>query len=261
MEQQVFTLFGTFLLAFARIASFFVQAPIYGSRHFPKQLLVGLAATMTIVLYPSLPVPKDFPTNFGNFFLSLLSQLTVGLILGYISYITMACFEFAGQVMDVQMGISIAATFDPALRGTSNMLRRMEFYIAMILYMMLGWHHQLIRGLYKSFEIIPLTGFNLSGDLTIELIYTAGQIFVIGLQIAGPVLAVLFIIQVALGMLARVAPQMNVFMMSFPLNIALGIAILKASFDFLPPVMNYLFDLNMQWFIQAMKLMGQKGGP
>lgn len=256
MDDNVIKMLGTFLLIFTRIITFFIQAPIWGSKHFPKQILIGMAACLSVILYPSIPIPENFPDSMGNYVLAILSQILVGLIIGYIAYIVLAAVEFAGQMIDIQMGISIAASFDPALKGSSNMLRRFEFYLAMLLYLFMGWHHFLIKALFKTYEVIPLTGLNFSGKLILELIQVTAALIIIGLKIAGPVLAALFIIQVALGMLARAAPQMNVFMLSFPLNIFVGLAILKVTFECLGTALQGYLDINYNvWLVDAVKYM------
>jgi len=185
----------------------------------------------------------------------ILGQLAIGLVIGYISFIVMAIMQYAGEVLDTQMGLSVAASFDPASRGAVNMIRRFEFYLAMILYLIMDGHHQLLDALHKSFIAIPVSDFHMGDHLIWHLARTTGGIFEIGIQIAAPVLAALFITQVALGLLARVAPQMNVFMLSFPLNIAIGLGLLATSLILFPTILRNLFDANYGQTLEAIKYM------
>lgn len=248
-------LFSMWLLAFARFAGFFVQAPIFGSHHFDKKVLVALAATMSIVLFPELKLPPTFTFEIVPYFLMVATQVVTGLVIGFVSFMIMAAAQFGGEMLDVQMGLSVASSFDPATGSTVNMMRRMKFYLAMILYLIMDGHHFLIRAIYQSFDLIPVTGMNLTGNVITQCVVLTGQIFYLGLQISAPALAALFVTQVALGLLARVAPQMNVFMLSFPLNIAIGLSLICASMYVLFMTYHNLFDQNYRDVMAIVKAM------
>jgi flagellar biosynthetic protein FliR len=149
----------------------------------------------------------------------------------------------------------VAASFDPATGSTVNMMRRMKFYLCMILYLLMDGHHFLIRAMFKSFEVLPVTGVNLGEGAITQMVVLSGEIFYLGVQIAAPALAALFLTQVALGLLARVAPQMNVFMLSFPLNIAIGISLITASMYILIMTYQNLFAKNNADVMNIMNMM------
>lgn len=241
-----YTAFGVCLLAFVRIVLIFRQAPILGSNHMKNQIKIGLAATMAIVAFPNLPIPPDFPTEIRGFIMCILSQVVVGLAIGFVSYLVMAAAQFGGEMMDIQMGLSAAATMDPSSGGTSKLLMRLNFYIAMLLYLGTNSHHDFLRALYHSFEVIPVTKYNVNGHLIQLFIDHTEDIFLIGLQIAAPPLATLFITQIAMGLLARVAPQMNVFMLSFPVNIGVGMMMLSVGLPMIEELLLQQFEVNLQ---------------
>ncbi len=248
-------LFCLWLLAMTRVIGFFVQAPIWGSHHFDKKILIALAASIAIIVFPELPVPKHFSFEPVPYLLMIVTQIVVGLVIGFASFMIMAAAQFGGEILDTQMGLSVAASFDPASGTSVNMMRRLQFYLAMILYLCLDGHHFLLRAVFRSFELIPLTGVEFSGDVVPEMIKLTGQIYILGIHIAAPALAALFITQIALGMLARVAPQMNVFMLSFPLNIAIGLTLISSSLYILLMTYSDYFSKNngdVMSVIQAM---------
>jgi flagellar biosynthesis protein FliR len=251
-------LFCLFLLALTRIVGFFVQAPIWGSHHFDKKVLAALAVMMTVVLFPNLPVPKDFSFEPFPFFLMVFTQFIVGLVIGYTSFMIMSVSQFGGELLDTQMGLSVAASFDPASGGSVNMMRRLSFYLCMILYLCMDGHHFLIRAVFRSYEMIPLSGVNFSQNVVPELIHITGSIFYLGIQIAAPSLSALFLTQIALGLLARVAPQMNVFMLSFPLNIAVGLTLLCSSMYILLMTYHNLFLKNDDDVMRIIQMMVPK---
>lgn len=261
MDDQFFSAFAVGLLAFVRIVFIFQQAPILGSKHIKGQAKVGLAACLAVVAFPNLPMPENMPEDPRGFILALLAQVVVGLAIGYVSFLVMAAAQFGGEMMDIQMGLSVAASMDPSSGGTSKLLNRLNFYVAMMLYLMVDGHHMLLRALFRSFQVIPVTEFRVSGRLVSEFITHTEEIFLIGLQVAAPPLAALFITQVAMGLLARVAPQMNVFMLSFPLNIAIGLMLFSIGLPVIQGLLLEQFEINHDRTWDAILIMGDKNDP
>ncbi len=248
-------LFTLWLLAFVRFVGFFVQAPIWGSHHFDKKVLIALGATMSLIVFPNLPVPDTIVFDVFPYFLMIFTQFVTGLMIGFASFMVMAIAQFGGELLDTQMGLSVAASFDPASGGSTNMMRRLMFYLAMILYLIFDGHHYLIQAMFRSFDVIPVTGVHISSGLITHLIQLTGTIFELGIKIAAPSLAALFLTQIALGLLARVAPQMNVFMLSFPLNIAVGLTLLSSSLWILFMTYQNMFIQNNKDVLRAIEMM------
>lgn len=264
MNDEVLIALGTGFLAFARIMMVFVQAPIWGGQHFKAPVKVGMGASVTLLAFPHLPVPDHFPLDARGFIFAILTQLAVGLVIGWVAFLVMATAQFGGEMLDVQMGLSAAAQADPSSHGAVNLLRRLHFYIAMLLYLLVNGHHKLWEAIFFSFEIIPLTYFQMTKLQIDSMIKLAGDIYVIGLQIASPAVGALFVAQIALGLLARVAPQMNVFMMSFPMNLAVGLMILSVSLPYIIRLMELRFDVNLQQLDSAIRMIRPPppaGGP
>jgi len=262
-EYHVYTLWAVWLLIFVRMVGFFVQAPIWGSHHVNKPVLVGSAASIAVVIFPTVPATNEMVElgknmaegDYAPLIFLIAAQITVGLVIGYVSYLIMAAMQFGAEILDVQMGLSVAASFDPASHGAVNMIRRWAFYLAMILYLMMNGHHKALEAMRYSFDVIPLSGVPFSHRMLEDLMMKTGLIFSIGLQLASPIVASLFITQVALGMVARVAPQMNVFMLSFPLNIAIGLTLLGASLMPWRIKLAQLFEENNHWMWQNIRHM------
>lgn len=261
MPDEFFLSLGVGLLAFVRIVFIFQQAPILASRHVKPQIKVGLAATMAVVAAPHVPIPEYFPSEPRGYLLALLSQVVVGLAIGFVSFLVMAAAQFGGEMMDIQMGLSVAASMDPSSGGTSKLLNRLNFYVAMLLYLGVDGHHMLIRALFRSFQVIPVTEFRVSGRLVLTFIQHTEDIFLIGLQVAAPPLAALFITQVAMGLLARAAPQMNVFMLSFPMNIAIGLMLFSIGLPMIQGLLLKQFEINHDRTWDAILIIADKDDP
>lgn len=255
MTLQAYTLFAVFFLIIIRIIGVFIQAPVFGSRLIPMQALIGLSALLAIIIYPQVPVPQSFPSDIIGFAALVAVQFLVGSVIGFISNIVLEAAQFAGTMLDIQLGLSAAAVYDPASGGTVNILNRFQFYFALLLYLAIDGHHILIKAIHESFKIVPLTGLSYTGPLMGEFVKLTAQIFYIGIQIAAPMLAALFVVQIALGLLSRVAPQMNVFMLSFPLNILVGVVLFMVSLGFIKLALTNLFQKNFFDIMNAVKLM------
>jgi len=253
--DQAFLFFGTFFLVFARILGFIVQSPIWGSKHINSKVKVGFIAVFAMVIFPHVPLPEAMPGGPIVYILLIFTQISIGLVIGWVAFLAMATAQFGGELLDVQMGLSSAAANDPSSKGTINLIRRLQFYVAMILYLIIDGHHVLLKAVARSFEIIPLTGTRFSGTLISELIRMSSRIFYVGVQIALPALGALFMVQIALGIMARVAPQMNVFMLSFPLNIMVGLTLLGATIPVMGQVYTELFIQNKEFILTALKLL------
>ncbi len=261
-EQEVWIAWGTGMLALARIAMVFVQAPIWGSQHFKAPVKMGMAASVTLLAMPNLPMadPAHFPTDLRGFIPLILMQLAVGLVIGWVSFLVMATAQFGGEMLDIQMGLSVAAQSDPSSHGAVNLLRRLHFYIAMLLYLLTDGHHELWRAIFYSFKVIPLTEFHMSTMHINVLIDLAAEIYVIGLQISSPAVGALFITQIALGLVARVAPQMNVFMLSFPMNISVGMILLTFALPYIIALLNQRFEVNLGQLQNSINMMRPGAG-
>jgi len=255
MTLQAYILFAIFFLIMIRIIGVFIQAPVFGSRLIAPQAIIGLSALLAVIIYPQIPVPQDFPSDIIGFAGLVAVQFLVGSVIGFISNIVLQAAQFAGAMLDIQLGLSAAAVYDPATGSSVNILNRFQFYFAMLLYLAIDGHHILIKSICESFKILPLTGVTYNGPLMGELIKLTGQIFYVGIQIAAPMLAALFIVQIALGLLSRVAPQMNVFMLSFPLNILVGVILFMFSLGFIKLALTNLFEKNFFDMLNAIKIM------
>jgi len=247
-------------LTLARVMGVFVQAPIFGSRHISMKIRVGAAIVLATGLFPGLPMPQDFYYSFPQHAVIIFQNIMVGLVIGWVSYLTMTTVQFAGELCDVQLGLSIAASFDPSAGGTVNLLRRFHFYVAMMVYLIIDGHHSLITAIYRSFEAVPVDNMVLiRGALVYDIVWLTSDLLYLGVQIASPVLAALFIVQMALGLVARASPQMNVFMVSFPVNIGVGTAVLALTLPYLTRKLIVIFDDNYRIVLKYIILMSPGG--
>jgi len=216
-----------YFLIFARLVGVFVQAPLFGRpKGVPAPVQVGYSLAISLVMYSILPIPKHLPENAVEYGFAIAGQVSIGLMLGFASYMVAAGLQFAGEIIDVQMGLSIAANFDPSAGGTVNMIRQFQFRLALLVWIFIHGDYFFFKAIRRSYELIPPDTSALTQGAVFKLVDMTSGLFVMGLELSAPVVAALFITNVALGLLNRAAQQFNVFMISFPLSILIGMGVM-----------------------------------
>jgi len=216
-----------FIFILIRVAAFLAAGPLFIFPGVPRTAKAGLALALTLVLFPVV-APRSFavPGGLPGFGLLAAKEAVTGLAMGFVCTLVFQSLAVAGQIMDTQMGFAMAGLFDPAL-GQTTITARFLHLLGLVLFFILDGHHVLIAALVGSFQLVPLAGAALTGAGTLALIRVFAQMVALGVQIAAPVVAVVLIIDICLGLLGRTAPQMNVFMLGFPLKIGLGLLTLS----------------------------------
>lgn len=221
-----------FLLALVRASAWLVIVPPFNTRAIPAMVKIGLAAAI------ALPVADDLaPTtpilDLGPLLAAIVMQVAIGISLGFIVYLLFAAVQAAGELIDLFGGFTVAPAFDPLSNAQSSTFGRFYQLLAITLLFVINGHILLLRGFMTSFEAINGTSprlENLSGNLAASV----GMFFLAAIEIAAPLLAALFLAEVALGLMARSAPQMNVFLIGFPFKILLTLFLGGLALPLLP---------------------------
>jgi flagellar biosynthetic protein FliR len=249
-----------FMLVLSRVAGIFAAMPVFGGRRLPLRIKVIVVFMITLVCFPTLSVAlPQMPSDAFTLALLALSEVMVGLTLAFITQIIFAAVEFCGQIIGMQMGLTIASIIDPSQGTQQQIMSVLMTLFATLTFLSLNIHHLFIRAIMDSFRVIPLGGWRLSGELVNFLVMRAGDVMIIGVRLAAPVMVALLLTTVALGIMARAFPQMNIFMVSMPLNIGLGMVILGLTLKIFFHVLEISFsDLSAQ--IDSLFRLMAKGG-
>jgi flagellar biosynthetic protein FliR len=224
-------LIGTFLLAFTRVAGLLFSTPVLGNRNVPMPARIGLALLITMAILPLVPVSRIAPESDG-FLPAMLSEVVLGGFLGLIGAMLFAAAEFGGHMAGLQMGFGMANILNPESEAQTSVFATMTSLVALLTFVMSDGHHLFIAALVKSFASLPLGGFVVDAGRAGSLVRMSTGIFSYGLALAAPVLAITFFITIALGIVSRSMPQIDVFFMSFAVNIGVGIFIFILSIPF-----------------------------
>ncbi len=216
-----------FMLVLSRVAGIFAAMPVFGGKVVSTRIKALIVFMITLVCFPTLSVTlPQMPSDTFSLALLALSELMIGLTLAFITQIIFSAVEFSGQIIGMQMGFTISSILDPS-RGTQvQIMSVVQTLFTTLIFLSLNIHHLFIRAIMDSFTAIPLGGWRMSGELVNFLVLRTADIFIIGIRLAAPVMVALLLTSVALGIMARAFPQMNIFMISLPLNVGLGLMIL-----------------------------------
>ena len=237
-----------FLPAGLRVAGVAWFAPGLGSERAPAQVRVALAIALAVVVVPvavgqpttswrggSTHPPAPVVSGPGEFIALCLSELAFGIALGFAVAALLEAFRFGGEVLDLQVGLRAGQLFDPSTGAQSGILSTAYYMMALILFVQLNGHHLLLRGLAASFTMTPVGTLCADPGLQRVVCDVGRSMLALGLTVAGPVIAALLLADLALGLVARAVPQVNVFLVGIPGKIALGFAIAVACAPLLAP--------------------------
>lgn len=224
------TQFILFLLIFARIISMVALAPVFGHSAVPVQVKIALSLFFAFVLYAFVghnTPPPD--VRLLPLVILVLQELLIGVTIGFALGLLFAGMRYAGEIIGFDMGLSMAQAYDPDNAQQTPLLGDMLYLLAMLVFLSVNGHHFVLEAIQFSYRVVPPGHFAFSGRMAGALINLTGMVFVVAVKIAAPVMVAGFLTNVALSILARVMPQMNIFSLSFPLKIGVGLLVLAGS--------------------------------
>lgn len=235
---------AVFLLLLTRVSGIFVISPFFGSLNIPVYFRAAASLAFAIVLFPVVDHLADIqaPASVLAYTGTVLSELFIGWLIGFVAYISFSAITMAGKVMDMQVGFAIVNVMDPTSGQQMPLIGSFLYNLSLIVFLVTNGHHVLITAMVRSFQSVPLIG--LSADASIaELItrFTVG-IFTTGLHIALPVAFAVLLTNVGLGILARTMPQLNIFVVGVPLYIVIGLFVLSIVIPFYVLFLDVLFN-------------------
>ena len=237
---------AAFFWPFFRILALVASAPFFGARGIPVSAKIALAFVLTILVSPMLaPMPAVSPSS-GQGILILVHQLMIGVAMGLAMRVIFSAVEMAGHIIGLQMGLGFATFFDPQNSAQIPVMGQFMGLIAMLLFLAVNGHLLVLTALMESFQVLPVGLLEISSKGWYTLVQWGGEIFRAGLWISLPVLAVLMMTNIALAVLTRAAPQLNIFAVGFPLTLAIGFVALSLSIGYFLPQFSGMIEQGVQ---------------
>lgn len=234
-----------FLLLVARITAMIVVAPVIGHQIVPVPMKVALGLFGSLVMFPLASANAgSVNVQFVDFLLKALREVAVGLLLGFSAGLVFAGIRFAGELVSFDMGFSLANVLDPETGFQTPVVGEFFVLFAMTVFLLLDGHHAVLQALQLSYQVVPVGAWSLNELYAQKLIAVVGMIFIVAVKFAAPIIVSLFLTNVALAILSRIMPQMNIFTVSFPLKIGIGLLVLTVA----TPVFFKVLKITLQQF-------------
>ena len=235
---------AVFLLMLTRCSGIFMIAPFFGSLNIPVMVRAAAAFLFAVVLFPVVDGlgPVEAPTSVLMYTAAVLEELFIGWLIGFVAYVCFSAIHMAGKVMDMQVGFAIVNVMDPTSGQQIPLIGSFLYNLGIIVFLVTNGHHMIITALAESFRVVPLLTMQPNLSLTMIMVNFTNGVFVTGMKIAMPVTFAILLVNVALGILARTMPQMNIFVVGIPLQLMVGVGILAMLLPFYVMFLGGMFD-------------------
>jgi flagellar biosynthetic protein FliR len=245
-----------FLLILARVASLIYAAPFFNTNGIPSKVKVGLSFFLSLIVAMNVDYyDLEYNTVFG-YSVMVMKEVLVGLAIGFSANFAMYTLSFAGHIIDVDLGFSMVQLFDPLTNQNSSAFGSFYTYMVMLVMMVSNMHYFVLDALMDSFDLIPLDGAGLHMDSVYDsIIVFATQYFVIGFRIILPVFAATLLLNIVLGILAKAAPQMNMFVVGMQLKVLMGLGVLIVIVVFIPTITEFVYEGMQDMVSRAMQVL------
>jgi len=245
-STEMHTWIAALLWPLSRILGMITAAPLYGNNSVPISAKIILGVLIALILAPAIPaLPAADPMSLAGL-LIVIQEMLIGAAIGFSIRIVFAAVEMAGEVASLTMGLGFASVFDPQTRGRSSAVSQFLALVATMAFLSVNGHLVLLEVLAESFVTMPVSATPMSAAAPYELVKWGGVIFSVGLQLCLPIVAALLITNVALGILTRAAPQLNIFGIGFPISLGVGILVISMALPYLSVPLQNLFNQGIE---------------
>lgn len=250
----------SFILTLMRISVVLFLLPFFGGENLPNTVKAAMLIVLTLAVWPHLSFPgRLFPLNAPDLAVMFLGELLLGLTMGLMVRFLFAAVQTGGELIGFQMGFAMVNVVDPDTGASEAVTAHFLYMVSVLVFLALDGHLYLIKGLAESFRLVPPGQLFLSTGLVDQVLAFSGQMFLLAVHIAAPVMAALFLVDLSLALISRAAPQMHVLVLGFPIKLAVGFLFLTLLFGILAQAIGgYVHGLGalFQNLLQA----GSQGG-
>lgn len=231
----------TWLLVFLRVGALLAVFPLFSMSNVPVQIRVALGALLALLIVAAVPALSQQPASFAAMVFLMGKEVAVGLLLGFVSRLIFYTLEIAGNIIATELGLNSGAMLNPFSNVRSEVPGIILFYLGALIFLTLNMHHWLLVAIQRSYLLVPIGGARLQPALFQDILGRTSQLFVLGLLMAAPVMAVSFLVNLVFSVIGRAVPQMNVFVESFSFRALAGLAVFGLTLNLIAQhAVNYL---------------------
>ena len=239
-----FTPIVRFALLLVRPGALIMTATVFGGTYVTPMVKVGLTGVIAILLAPLVDVPTTFDPV--GIVVLMARELVVGLSLAFAVRLVLAAVEMAGGLIGFQAGFSVASVVDPQSGVRNNVIAALYGSLALFIFFVVDGHHSVLRSLAQSYQVLPLGTGGIADTIPVLVTRMLGVIFLVGTRLAAPVVVVLLMLELSLGLMARLAPALNLMVVGFPMRVMLGLVAIAAAVGAVPAVVTGLIEPAME---------------
>ena len=255
-STQLSAWLSLFIFPFARILALIASAPVLGHKDVPARVKIGLAMLLTIVIAPTITIQPGIEPGSAMGLFILVEQVLAGIALGFTMRLIFAAVEMAGELAGMQMGLGFATFYDPQNAAHTPIVAQFMSLFTSLILLELDGHLQLLTALSGTFHTFPVASALPAGIAWRTLAELGGNIFSYALQMSMPLIAALLLANLALGILTRAAPQLNLFAVGFPITLAVGFATLALAFPYFAPLLERFIEHGLASAGQVVQQLG-----
>ncbi len=242
--------FQIFFLALTRILAIIIQVPVLGGAAIPNQVKVGAGFAFALVIVSWQPLqPQTESLPLFAFALAIGQELIVGTLAGFAATLVFGLLQIAGEMMGLASGFAAGRVINPALQMSGSSINNFFFIIAALYFILIDGHHEVLIGLQRTFVMIPVNG-TLPEMSANRLLTLSGGLIMTGVQMSLPVMGALLLTDLTLGLLARVAPQIQVFFLGIPIKVGVGLLALLLTLSYIMPILNKMYKSTAMWMVE-----------
>lgn len=242
-----------FILILVRITSFVFLAPFFGMTNTPTQTKLGLSVFLTLIMYNVLPEMTVEYTSLLEYSAIVVKEAAAGLLIGFSAYICSNIILFAGRMIDMDMGLAMASMFDPTTMQMSTITGSLYNNLIMLLMLVSDMHVFLLSAIKDSFTLISIGNMKINTSMYNTMIGFLTNYFIIGFRIVLPIFVAILILNCALGIMTKIAPQIHMFSIGIQIKVIGGLIILFLIVPLLPTVASFIFRVMQEMVILVMK--------
>lgn len=217
-----------FLMVVFRIGGIMIMAPFFGAVVIPPRVKIALTLMLAAALWPVLPQQMVLP-SIAVVVVGVAGELLIGLLIGLAITTIFSGLQLAGTMIGQQMGVALAEVFNPAFEDQTDVIGVLLYWLGLLVFLAIGGHRLMVSGLLDSFKAVPLGGLSVGGDIVGMLSGMLSASFVMAFKMAIPAVLALFLVSVAMGLINRTVPQLNILTAGFALRTTVGMLVLAAT--------------------------------
>lgn len=242
-----------FVLILVRITSFVFIAPFFGMSNTPQRTKLGLSIFLSLIFYNILPDKTVEYTTLFEYTAIVFKEAVAGLLIGFSAYVCSTIIFFSGRMIDMDIGLSMASMFDVTTKQQATITGSIYNYFILMLLLVSDMHVFLISAVKDSFTLIPIGELNINSTMYETMIGFLTSYFVIGFRIVLPIFIAILVLNCALGIMTKIAPQIHMFAIGIQIKVLGGLVILFLTISLLPTIANYIFTVMQEMIISVMK--------